>query len=161
MRSLFFILLTASFLMIGCDLQQVKDAAADINQAANKASTATSEEVHAIRAMEITHNNITFTVNDLYKQVLRDVFWDYEADEKGEYLTIKGTWQPTLFEDYGLNLTAYPKLNVDGEVLIQLTIRDEMIVENETKISVQLADEILLEESGTLILTDLYETYTK
>lgn len=161
MRAILIILLASSFLVAGCDFQQIKDAASDINNAANNASTATSEEVHSIRALEITYNNKTFTVNDLYKGILRDVFWHYESNETEQILTVKGTWQPGLLESSGLTLTQYPELDVEGEVVVKLIVRDGKIVEEKTNVTVSYEKKILLNETGSTILQQLYEAYSK
>ncbi|MER1998590.1 MAG: hypothetical protein ABS882_02355 [Lysinibacillus sp.] len=148
-------------LLAGCDFQQIKDAAAGIGDAADQASTAISEEVHSIRAIEITYENETFTVNDLYKGILRDVYWDYESDNNTDLLTVKGTWQPPLLELYGLDINKYPKLDVIGEVFIDLTVIDSVIQEEKTKIKILYEDEVIFEETGATILQQLYADYTK
>jgi hypothetical protein len=153
-------LILCSFLA-GCDLQQIKNAAAGISDAADQASTAISEEVHSIRAIEITYEDETFTVNDLYKGILRDVYWDYESDNNRDLLSVKGTWQPPLLEQYGLDVNSYPGLDVTGEVFVDLTVIDGVIQEEQTNVKILYEDETIFEDTGTTILHQLYADYSK
>ena len=81
-----------SLCLAGCSdtLGEIKDAASGINTAADEAATAISQDVHSIRAINITYNDETFTVNDLFKSILRDVQWDYERGEKTNALKVNG-----------------------------------------------------------------------
>ena len=154
-------LILCSLLFAGCDLQQIKDAAAGINKQANQASIAISEEVHSLRAIEITYNDKTFTINDLYKSILRDVYWYYEQAEEMDVLTVKGTWQPELLLQDNLLLENYPELDVIGEVHVQLFVLDGKISEEKTSLQVIYEDNIIVNESGTSILHKLYDIYTQ
>lgn len=73
-------LLFLSILLVGCSqtLGDLKNAAAGINSKANEAATSMSLDVHSVRAVEIQFENKTFTLNDLFKNILRDVQWHYE-----------------------------------------------------------------------------------
>ena len=78
--------------------EEIKQAAAGINAKANEATAAISTNVHAIRATEITYAEQTFTINDVFTSILRDVQWFY--DKSTNQLKITGTWQNNgLFAD--------------------------------------------------------------
>ena len=160
MRVSLIIILFSIFLLAGCDLQQVIDAASGINQKADQATTAISEEVHSIRAIEITHNGETFTVNDIYKSILRDVTWHYETIDEAHNLTISGTWQPNLLQQYDLTLKRYSELDVTGKVNIQLVVDEGIIQEEETIVQVVYEGDTLVDEKGQSILHALYDDYT-
>ena len=164
MQKLYIILLTSilSLFLVGCSntLNDIKEAASGINSAANKATTAISQDVHSIRAIDITHNNQTFTVNDLFKSILRDVQWHYEPSQKENVLKITGTWQPNLFNAYNIDETTKPDLAVDGEVTITLKVMDNIIQEEHTTVTLSYNEENLLNETGPDILHYLYEYYT-
>ena len=163
MRKWYTILLASilSLLLVGCSntLNDIKEAASGINSAANKAATAISQDVHSIRAIEITHNTQTFTVNDLFKSILRDVQWHYEPSEKENVLKITGTWQPTLFDAYGIDETIKPDLAVNGKVTIELQVVENIIDGEQTRVSLTYNEENLLNETGEDILYYLYDYY--
>lgn len=71
-------------LLTGCSnrLSEIKDAVSGINSAAENAASAVSRDVHAVRAIAINYKDTSFTVNDLFKTILRDVRWDYDAEKK-------------------------------------------------------------------------------
>ena len=164
MQKLYIILLTSilSLFLVGCSntLNDIKEAASGINSAANKAATAISQDVHSIRAIDITHNNQTFTVNDLFKSILRDVQWHYEPSQEENVLKITGTWQPNLFNAYNIDETIEPDLAVEGEVTITLKVVDNIIQEEHTTVTLSYNEENLLNETGPDILHYLYEYYT-
>ena len=159
MRKFIVLYVLSALLLCACDINEIKDAAVGINKAADKAATAISEEVHSIRAIEITHENKTFTVNDIYKSILRDVQWHYENDNTLTTLSITGTWQPTLLEQYNLSLNNYPHLNETGKVTVQLFVTDGIIDEAATKVTVEYEGHILLAEEGENIQRQLYDYY--
>ena len=150
-----------AFFLSACNISEIKDAAAGINKAAEKAATSITEEVHSIRAIEITHNNTIFTVNDIYKSILRDVQWHYEKEEQNNQLLITGTWKSSLFEEYGLSLTHYPTLDADGKVSIFLEVTNGAINEQATVVKVEYHDDVLLYEKGEKIQKELYQYYTE
>lgn len=160
MRYTSILFMLCTILLTGCNFSDIKDAVADIDDAAKKASVATSEEVHSIRAIELTHNDQTFTVNDLFKRVLRDVYWHYEKEDTTSTLEVKGTWQPTLLAQYGLNTEDYPELNVTGDVTVTLTVENEQIIADRTTVVVEYDKQQILNEKGSQLLTDLYDAYT-
>ena len=150
-----------SLFLVGCSntLNEIKEAASGINSAADKAATAISQDVHSIRAIEITHNTQTFTVNDLFKSILRDVQWHYEPSQKENVLKITGTWQPSLFASYNIDETIKPDLAINGKVTIELNVAENIIQEENTTVTLTYNDENLLNESGQDILQYLYEYY--
>ena len=159
MRNLFVLCILSAIFLCACDINEIKDAAAGINKAADKAATSISEEVHSIRAIEITHENKTFTVNDIYKSILRDVQWHYENEEFLTILDISGTWQPTLLEQYNLSLDNYPQLDETGKVTITLYVTEGVIDESVTKVKVEYEGNTLLEQQGIDIQRQLYDYY--
>ena len=164
MQKLYTILLISvlSLFLIGCSdkVNEIKEAASGINSAANKAATAISQDVHSIRAIEITHNDQTFTVNDLFKSILRDVQWHYEPSQEENILKITGTWQPTLFAPYNIDETIKPDLAVNGRVTIELKVEENIIQEENTIVTLTYNEENLFSENGQEILHYLYEYYT-
>ena len=163
MQKLYIILLTSilSLFLVGCSdtLNEIKEAASGINSAADKAATAISQDVHSIRAIEITHNAQTFTVNDLFKSILRDVQWHYEPSQEENVLKITGTWQPNLFASYNIDETIKPDLAVNGRVTIELQVEENIIQEENTTVTLTYNEEKLLNESGKETLYYLYEYY--
>ncbi|MFF5993790.1 hypothetical protein AAGS61_03395 [Lysinibacillus sp. KU-BSD001] len=164
MRKLYTILSTSmlTLCLVGCSdtLVQIKDAASGINSAADQAATAISQDVHSIRAIEVTYNDQTFTINDLFKSILRDVQWHYEPSQQENVLLITGTWQPSLFDAYGIDQKIDNELAVHGEVTIELMVEENMIHEEKTKVTLVKQTETLLEENGQDILHYLYDYYT-
>ena len=164
MQKLYIILLTSilSLFLVGCSntLNEIKEAASGINSAADKAATAISQDVHSIRAIEITHNAHTFTVNDLFKSILRDVQWHYEPSQEENVLKITGTWQPNLFASYNIDETIKPDLAVNGRVTIELQVEENIIQEETTTVTLTYNEENLLNETGQETLHYLYEYYT-
>ena len=164
MRKSYTILLASilSLFLVGCSntLNEIKEAASGINSAADKAATAISQDVHSIRAIEITHNTQTFTVNDLFKSILRDVQWHYEPSHEENVLKITGTWQPSLFASYNIDETIKPDLAINGKVSIELNVVENIIQEENTTVTLTYNEENLLNESGQAILQYLYEYYT-
>ena len=145
-------------LLSGCgDLQK---AVSGINSAAETAAKATSTDVHSIRATKLTYNHQHFTVNDLFKTVLKDVFWEYEETNGTHILHIKGTWKEPLFTSYQFDDALKQKLSEDGDVFVTLTVKDNQIIEQNTTIQLVYNKEILVEESGKQVFDDLLKTYT-
>ena len=164
MQKLYSILLASvlSLFLIGCSdkVNEIKEAVSGINSAANKAATAISQDVHSIRAIEITHNNQTFTVNDLFKSILRDVQWHYEPSHEENILKITGTWQPNLFASYNIDEMIKSDLAVNGRVTIELKVEENIIQEENTTATLTYNEENLLSETGQEILHYFYEYYT-
>ena len=164
MGKLYTILLASvlSLFLVGCSntLNDIKEAASGINSAANKAATAISLDVHSIRVIEITHNDQTFTVNDLFKSILRDVQWHYEPSQEENVLKITGTWQPNLFAAYSIDEEIKPDLAVNGHVTVELQVIENIIQEENTTVTLTYNEENLLNETGQEILHYLFEYYT-
>lgn len=73
--------------MTGCNrFTESKEAASDINEA-----------VHSVRTTHLSYDEETFTLNDLFKSILRDTRWEYDA-QAGK-LQVKGTWLEPLSLD--------------------------------------------------------------
>lgn len=150
------------FLLTGCSdtLTDIKEAASGINNAADKAASAISQDVHSLRAIEITYNEQTFTINDLYKTILRDVQWHYEKNGETNLLRVTGTWQPTLFESFSLNVEQYENLSEIGEVEFLLHFNDNEMIEQSTSAKVKYEGNEIFSNKGQELVTYVYEYYT-
>ncbi|POZ55761.1 hypothetical protein LYSIN_00544 [Lysinibacillus sphaericus] len=148
-----------STLLSGCGdrISEIKDAASGINSAADAAASAVSRDVHAIRALTINYKDQTFTINDLFKTILRDIRWEYDA-EKNE-LHVQGTWQAPLFSDQAWDATMQKKLAETGVVTVTCTIDDDQIDGAQTAVTVVLNQEKILQMNGEDALHQLYDTY--
>lgn len=146
-------------LLTGCGdrLAEIKDAASGINSAANSAASAVSRDVHAMRAIDINYQDTSFTVNDLFKTILRDIRWDYDL-EKNE-LHVRGTWQPPLFSDQPWDGDMKEKLAEAGFVTVTCKFIDDKIDSKHTNVILTYNEEILLQENGEEALHHLYDTY--
>ena len=146
-------------LLTGCGdrLSEIRDAASGINSAANSAASAVSRDVHAIRAIDINYQDTSFTVNDLFKTILRDIRWDYDL-EKNE-LHVRGTWQPPLFSDQPWDGDMKEKLAEAGFVTVTCKFIDDKIDSKHTNVILTYNEEILLQENGEEALHHLYDTY--
>ncbi|NLY78613.1 MAG: 23S rRNA methyltransferase [Lysinibacillus sp.] len=160
MKTIHIIMIMSILLLVGCSEQMsdIKEAVSGINSQAEKAKSAITMDAHTIRGLEIEFNGELFTVNDLFKNILRDVQWEYEKNNDQHLLFVKGTWKEPLFENH-FSIEKKEKLIKDGKVYIQLTFENESIVANETTVSMKLEDEILVDEKGEEILYYLYEIY--
>lgn len=150
------------FCLVGCSdtLSEIKHAASGINDAADKAATAISQDVHSIRAIEISYNGETFTVNDLFTSILRDVQWHYEQEVDKTSIKVTGTWQPDLFASYGIEESNQEDLADYGEVTVALGVDNHIIQEDDTRVVLLYRKDTLLDESGRDILYYLYDYYT-
>ncbi|MCL1695924.1 hypothetical protein [Lysinibacillus sp. BPa_S21] len=146
-------------LLAGCGnrLSEIKDAVSGINSAAETAASAVGRDVHAIRAIAIDYKDTSFTVNDLFKTILRDVRWDYDA-EKSE-LHVRGTWQAPLFSEQQWDDTMKKQLAETGVVKIKCTIKDDKIDSALTNVTLIFNDETILKMNGEDALHHLYDTY--
>lgn len=158
-----FIAICSIVFLTGCSdtLSDVKKAASGINSKANEAASAISQDVHSIRAIEIEHNNTKFTVNDLFKTILRDVQWHYEKqNETISILRITGTWQPTLFESLNFNSNPYLNLTEHGQVEISLHINEHILIEDKTKAILTYEGQEIFSNKGEAVLQYLFDYYT-
>lgn len=158
----FFVLLFTTILLVGCGdtLDDIKNAASGINSRANEAATAISIDVHSIRATEVQYNNLAFTINDVFKNILRDVQWYYEEIEQSQLLKISGTWQnKNLFANQNFTDEQKKQLLENGDVEVVLTIDNGELQEQQTTITMQLGSELLVEESGQAALQHFYDLY--
>lgn len=145
----------------GCSekVTELKEAVSGIDSAANKAAKAISLDAHSIRSIEINHADAKFTVNDLYKTILRDVFWEYEEKNEIHIFTVKGTWKEPLFEDYHFTENQLEKLKDEGKVVVQLELVDGVIKPESTTVQMTLDGETLVDEKGEDALNRLYDQY--
>ena len=158
----FSLILFTVILLAGCGetVADLKEAAAGINSKANEAASAISIDVHSIRATEIKFDNYTFTINDLFKTILRDVEWDYDDSGKTQQLKITGTWQDNgLFAQHSFSGIQRELLKENGEVEIILSFNSDTMDETKTKVSMKMDGQILLKEEGQKILHHLYNAY--
>jgi len=146
-------------LLAGCRdrLSEIKEAVSGINSAAETAANAVDRDVHAIRAIVINYKDTSFTVNDLFKTILRDVRWDYDA-EKSELL-VRGTWQAPLFSEQPWDDKMKKQLAKTGVVKVTCTITNMKIDSALTTVTLIFNDETILEMTGEDALHHLYDTY--
>ncbi|MGE7675832.1 hypothetical protein ACQKMV_20035 [Lysinibacillus sp. NPDC094403] len=146
-------------LLAGCDnrLSEIKEAVSGINSAAETAASAVGRDVHAIRAIDINYKDTSFTVNDLFKTILRDVRWDYDA-EKNE-LHVRGTWQAPLFSEQPWDDSMKKQLAETGVVRVTCTIKNNKIDSTLTNVTLIFNDKTILEMTGEDALHHLYDTY--
>ncbi|WP_054768288.1 hypothetical protein [Lysinibacillus parviboronicapiens] len=151
--------LCLSTLLVGCSdrLTEIKDAASGITSAADSAANAVSRDVHAIRAIAIDYNDKSFTINDLFKTILRDVRWDYDA--KQNELQVQGTWQPPLFSEQGWNQDKQKQLAETGLVTVTCVIDGDKIDSTLTDLKLVYNNEIMYQMNGEEALHYLYDTY--
>ncbi len=151
-----------SLFLVGCSdtMSDLKEAAAGINSKANEAATAISQDAHSVRAIEIHYQDATFTINDLFKTILRDVQWQLDKEDATS-LQVKGTWLPALLADEGLTEENYEQLAVDGEVTVLLKIENHVIQEDETAVIVNYQGETILEVEGKEIFVKLLDEFSK
>ncbi|MGE7841046.1 hypothetical protein ACQKNX_09665 [Lysinibacillus sp. NPDC093712] len=150
-----------SVLLAGCGdrLTEIKDAFSGINSAADAAASAVSQDVHAIRALTINYNDESFTINDLFKTILRDIRWEYDG-EKNE-LHVQGTWQAPLFSDQAWDDHMQKQLAETGLVNVICVIQDDQIDSSQTEVTLVFNQEKILQLSGDDALHHLYDTYLK
>ncbi|MFJ7666039.1 hypothetical protein ACIQXI_02965 [Lysinibacillus sp. NPDC097195] len=148
-----------SVLLAGCGdrLSEIKDAVSGINSAADAAASAVSRDVHAIRALTINYNNESFTINDLFKTILRDIRWEYDA--KKNELHVQGTWQAPLFAEQAWDQAMQKQLAETGVVNVICAMQGEEIDASRTEITLVFNDEKILQMSGEDALQHLYDTY--
>lgn len=151
------------FLLAGCGdkIVALKEAAAGINSKANEAASSISIDVHSIRATEIEFDNQTFTINDLFKTILRDIQWDYDESRESRQLKITGTWQDNgLFAEHHFADNHKELLEENGQVEVFLSFSNDNMDESKTKVTMQLDGETLIKEEGREILQHFYKIYT-
>ena len=158
MKKVVFIL-CLSILLSGCSdrLTEIKDAASGINAAADTAASALSLDVHSIRAINITYSKETFTINDLFKTILRDTRWEYD-ENKGKLL-VTGTWMDPLFTEEQWDDTYKNKLAENGKVTVTCTIQNGEINSTHTDVKLLFNGEVIQHMSGEDALNHLYDTY--
>lgn len=163
MRGLILLFFT-TILLAGCGdtVGDLKEAVAGINSKANEAATAISIDVHTIRATEMKFNDQTFTINDLFKTILRDVQWYYDETDDKQQLKISGTWKNNgLFADKNFSDELKQQLLEYGQVEVVLAFQNGLIKEQETQVHMKLNGETIIEEQGTIILHHFYNIYGK
>lgn len=153
------LIICLNVLLTGCGerLAEIKDAASGINEAANSAASAISKDVHSIRAISIAYNDETFTINDLFKTIIRDTRWEYDA-QTGK-LQVKGTWIDPLFSEQQWDDTYKKQLAETGEITVTCQIQDDKIHNAQTDVKLVFGGETILHMTGEDALFHLYETY--
>lgn len=150
-----------TFLLTGCaeKINEITEAISGINAAADKAANAITLDAQTVRNIELEYKNKTFTVNELFTTILRDVQWEYEQKEEKQLLTIKGIWQEGLFNMYSITMEKKEKLKKEGKVIVQLEIVKNKILDNSTHVILEFNDEHLVEEKGKEALIHLFDYY--
>ncbi|MBD8034467.1 23S rRNA methyltransferase [Solibacillus merdavium] len=162
MRSSILFLITA-ILLAGCGetIGDVKKAAAGINSKANEAATAISTDVHSIRSVEIEFDNETFTINDLFKTILRDVQWYYDENEDEQQLKITGTWQDNgLFADGNFSEAEKQQLIENSKIEVVLYFHKGVLEEKKTTVSMNQNGQTIIDQKGSESLHHFYKVYT-
>lgn len=162
MKTIHIIMIMSILLLVGCSEQMsdIKEAVSGINSQAEKAKSAITMDAHTIRGLEIEYNGELFTVNDLFKNILRDVQWEYEKKEELHHLIVRGTWKEPLFEQrLSMDEQLIEELVVDGKVLVHLTFESETILPDFTTVSMSLRDELLVDLEGEEALYHLYDCF--
>lgn len=149
------------FLLSGCSeaFSDIKSAASGINTAATNAATAISQDVHTLRAVEINYQNETFTINDLFKSILRDVQWHYEQTDTTDILKVTGTWQEPLFGEENFDEETKKLLKESSLVTVVLLFNDGKLLSQETTVKMELNNQIMLEEQGDRVLSRFYDIF--
>lgn len=163
MRSSILVLLFAAILLAGCGdtIGDVKKAAAGINSKANEAATAISTDVHSIRSIEIKFNNQTFTINDLFKTILRDVQWYYAENGDEQQLKITGSWQDNgLFAEQSFSETEKHQLIENSEIEVILYFHNGVLDEQRTHVSMAQNELTIIDQKGIEALYHFYTIYT-
>ena len=162
MRSSILFLFTA-ILLAGCGdtMGDVKQAAAGINSKANEAATAISSDVHSIRALEVEFDNQTFSINDLFKTILRDVQWYYDENGDEQQLKITGTWQDKgLFAEESFSDTEKQQLMENSKIEVIMYFRNGVLDEQRTHVSMSQNEQSIIDQKGIEILHHFYTIYT-
>lgn len=149
----------SAILLYGCgNLSEMKEAIYGINTQAEKAKNAMTIDAHTIRGIEIEYNNEKFSVNDLFKTILRDVQWEYEKNEDFHQLIVQGTWKEPLFEEY-VEEEMKDKLKEKGKVVVYLQVENEEINEALTTVTMSFDNECIVDLQGEKALFQLYDCF--
>ncbi len=156
------IILVFLLLVSGCSekLNEFKEAALEIDTTAEKAAKAISLDAHAIREIELVYNDETFTINTLFKTILRDVQWEYEEFDNIQRLKVKGNWQEPIFEKYITSDQLQEELTENGMVTIQFEFIDGQINPKSTSYHLILNNKTIAEDTGEDAYNYLLEFYT-
>ncbi|MEK4130564.1 23S rRNA methyltransferase [Solibacillus sp. FSL W8-0474] len=156
--------LFAAILLAGCGdtIGDIKQAAAGINSKANEAATAISTDVHSIRAVEMEFDNQTFTINDLFKTILRDVQWYYDENGNEQQLKITGTWQDNgLFGEENFSEIEKQQLIENSKIEVILFFHNGVLDEEKTTVRMSQNRQTIIDQKGTEALLHFYTIYTK
>lgn len=156
--------LFAAILLAGCGdtIGDIKQAAAGINSKANEAATAISTDVHSIRAVDMEFDNQTFTINDLFKTILRDVQWYYDENGNEQQLKITGTWQDNgLFAEENFSEIEKQQLIENSKIEVILFFQNGVIDEEKTTVRMSQNKQTIIDQKGTEALLHFYTIYTK
>lgn len=154
----FFVAIIISIILLsGCS--NMKEAVSGIQTQAEKAKSGLTVDAYSLRETELEYKNETFTVEDLFKTILRDVQWEYEKNENQDYLLVKGTWKEPLFDDLNLSEEEKKELSTTGKIYIRLVFEKNELIPSETTASMKLKEETLVDEKGEDILHYFYNLY--
>lgn len=150
------------FIISGCSdkLGEFKKAALEIDTVADKAAKAISLDAHEIREIELDYKNETFTINDIFKTILRDAQWEYDKEDKVQRLIVRGKWQEPLFESYLTSDIQQSELAESGKITIKIEILDGQINPESTSINMIFNGNTIVEENGEEAYYYLLDTYT-
>ncbi|MED3660710.1 23S rRNA methyltransferase [Ureibacillus sp. FSL K6-8385] len=156
---LFIAVVCSIFLLSGCS--SIKDAISGIQTQAEKAKSGLTIDAFSLRESEIEYKGATFTVEELFKTILRDVQWEYEKNQDEHLLMVKGTWQEPLFDDLQLTDKQKEELSTTGKILIQLIFENDRLIPDQTAVTMKLKEKTLVDEKGEEILHYFCDLYLK
>lgn len=159
MRNIKNIVITGLLTIILAGCSDITDALSGIDNQAQKAASGITPEALNIRSINIEYKNESFTVDELFTSILRDIFWEYDKNNDSQILIVKGTWKEGLFEDYELQSYPINDLNSDGKVTVVFGIVNDEILPEKTKVTMTLGDQVIIEEIGEKAQKTLYDAY--
>lgn len=159
MRNIKNIVITSLLTIILAGCSNITDALSGIDNQAQKAASGITPEALNIRSINIEYKNESFTVDELFTSILRDIFWEYDKNNDSQILIVKGTWKEGLFEDYELQSYPINDLNSDGKVTVVFEIVNDEILPEKTKVTMTLGDQVIIEEIGEKAQKTLYDAY--
>lgn len=155
-RIIFVVLILISILA-GCS--DFTNALSGIDNQAQKAASGITQEALNVRSINIEYKNESFTIDELFTSILRDIFWEYDKNNDSQILTVEGTWKEGLFEDYDLSDYMISDLTTYGKVTVIIEIVNDEILSENTKVTMTLDEKIIIEEHGEKAQKELYDAY--
>ncbi|HWL22949.1 MAG TPA: hypothetical protein VNR38_04240 [Ureibacillus sp.] len=153
---LIFIVFLISSILAGCS--DFSKAISGIDHQAQKAASALSSDALNARTIKLEYKNESFSIDELFTTILRDIFWEYEKNNESQILIIKGTWKKGLFGDYEFTDEQISNLQ-NGKVTVKLEIFNGQVQTEKTVVQMTLDDLLIIDESGEKAQVELYEAF--